>query len=163
VSAWIVSKTHIDLLVTAGLHFAGHRDRLRWYYGNPTRSGELDPSTAHIVGQMLWAENLASVAGRYPADVSGQRPGPNDFEDEQVLTYRFARVPGALDRAAVLKALHCYEYQSCEHDGWQSSAAHAFCRALERSIVTSLPGYAAAPWGFDDPHYFTGQPEGVGA
>jgi hypothetical protein len=157
VSAWIVTKTHIDLMVTAGLEYRQRGGWLRWYYGNPGRSGELDMSTVHTTGQMLWAENLASVTGRYPADGDGERPGPVDFQDHDVLTYRFARVPGMLDRATVLKALHCYEYQSCEHDGWESSAARAFCRSLERAVVCSLPGYDAAPWGFDNREHFTGR------
>jgi len=46
----------------------------------------------------------------------------------------------------LIKALHCYEYQSCEHPGWRTSQAHSFCRALERRLIGELPGYDDAPW-----------------
>jgi hypothetical protein len=42
--------------------------------------------------------------------------------------------------------LDCYEYQSCEHDGWDDSATKRFCNSLRHSLTASLPGYNAAPW-----------------
>lgn len=153
-SAFIVPKEHIDLLVTAGLRQPTHRDRLRWYWGNPTKTRELDPATAHDVGQMLWGRNLASVAYRYPNDVSGTRPGPNDFQDSHVTQYRFQRIMGTLNEATVLKAIQCYEYQSCEDPDWEGSEAKAFCETLLSSSISRLPGYEQAPWGFTNRAYF---------
>jgi len=34
------------------------------------------------------------------------------------------------DSAQIYKAVQCYEYQSCEHDGWLTSEAHAICLSL---------------------------------
>ena len=154
-SAFIVDKEHIDLLVTAGLEFRSYGP-LSWWHEATGKRYELTPQRAHEVGQMLWAENLASLVGRYPNDGSGERPGPIDFEDDMVLTYRYQRIPGVPDIATVAKAVHCYEYQSCEHDGWKTSQARAFCQALEHACVTRMPGYEAAPWGFTDRNYFVG-------
>lgn len=154
-SAWIVSKEHIDLLIQAGIRFAGHGD-LRWCIKdtNPIRYGELNRSNADVIGGKLWAENLASVTGRYPHDASGERPGPVDFEDTDTLTYTFDEVPGELDPVVVLKALSCFEYQSCEHDGWESSEARLICEAVRSACINALPGYDAAPWGFDERRFF---------
>lgn len=159
-SAWIVSKTHIDLLVTAGLEYRGHHDWLSWWHEGSGKRYQLLHNLRHDVGQMLWAENLASVASRYPDDDDGERPGPIDFRDADVLTYRHEEVPGlnhVAQRvhgiAVVAKAISCYEYQSCEHDGWKTSQARAFCESLRDACLNQLPGYDKAPWGFDNRNY----------
>ena len=156
-SAWIVDRAHIDLMVTAGLDFSGQHLSLRWWWDNPLRSDELTPLNADAVGRMLWAENLASVAARYPADKSGERPGPSGFRDEDVESYRFDSIPGRIDPVVVLKSIDCYEYQSCEHKGWRTSEAHAFCDALRKAAIGRLTGYGDAPWGFDDRRLFVPQ------
>ncbi len=160
-SAWVVSKTHIDLLVTAGLVLPGRavvNSNLNWYSQgpNPHHLGTLDHTNADEVGVMLWAENYRSVDKRYPgADDKGDLPGPEGFTGATTLTYQHTMIPGVIDPVVVLKAIGCYEYQSCEHDEWPTSPAFAYCRALEKHAIQLLPGYDAAPWGFDDPAYFT--------
>lgn len=161
-SAWVVSKTHLDLLITAGLLYPNMQCRgakLQWRdpSENPSRWHELDYDNADQVGVMLWAANYRSVGNRYP-DAEGEEdglPGPEDFSGATVLTYTHRMVPGPLDPVVVLKALACYEYQSCEHDGWKTSAAKAFCAALRTACIDQLPGYDDAPWGFADRAYFT--------
>jgi hypothetical protein len=152
-SAWIVSKVHIDLMVTAGLEFGSHGP-LVWWHEAAQKRYELTDRDA--VGRMLWAENLASVACRYPNDEDGERPGPLDFRDSDVETYRFERVPLVFPdgAGAVAHNLACYEYQSCEHDGWVTSQAYAYCQALRGVLLYRLPGYNDAPWGFEDRDYF---------
>jgi len=39
------------------------------------------------------------------------------------------------------------KYQSCEHDGWESSKAKAIVDALRSSAWHALPGYEDAAWG----------------
>ena len=46
----------------------------------------------------------------------------------------------------VIKACHCQEYQSCEHDGWETSTAKAIVDAIEGAASRALPGYDDAPW-----------------
>lgn len=155
-SAWLVSEEHIDLLVTAGL--VKDYDRGLTWSTSPDRFAprELTQDIATVVGGMLWAENYASVEKLYP-DVreGGQVPGQSDeFEAEHTLTYTFTPIPGDIDWLVVLKAVSCYEYQSCEHDGWETSEAKRFGEALTHRAISNLPGYDKAPWGFDDREYF---------
>jgi len=153
-SAYIVDKTHIDLLVTAAEQLSPqHYGGFRWYHGSDRQ--KLNYENRHEVGIMLWSENLASVMGRYPDDKDGERPGPADFTDTDVLGYRFAEVPGVTNDprliAVVAKAIDGYEYQSCEHDGWEASSAAAFCTALRRLLLKQLPTYEEADaWEFTD-------------
>ena len=163
-SAWIVSKTHIDLLVTAGVTFpaVSHPD---WTGAGEGEKGPVpvpdlpaligDAARAHAVGRMLWTENLASVMARYPRDGNGQRPtAQQGFRDEHVTTYRFRPIPGVICPVVVLKNIECYEYQSSEHHGWRDSEAKQFCEALRGATISRLPGFHDAPWGFDDRRYF---------
>lgn len=145
-SAFVVDKPHIDALIQAGLS-GNPWCRLSWYWDNPTRSARLEYDTADEVGVMLWAENVRSVQGRYPDTIeSGEYPGPIDFADEDVFAYTFPTNTRTLTPVEALKALACYEYQSCEHEGWKASQAFAFCQSLRDELINRLPGYAEAAW-----------------
>jgi hypothetical protein len=174
-SAWIVSNGHIDHIVTAAIA-AGeairetpeNRPFIKAAKGSADgclvfadwceeqggvklaavlRRGHLPP-TADELGQMLWRENLLSVAYRYPDDGDGDRPGPSDFRDADVDEYSYVPTK-PLTAAALLKTIACYEYQSCEHPGWKISEARALttrlmpARARERALDSNTP------WGWD--------------
>lgn len=163
-SAYIVGKTHIDAMLTAGLHspWSGYGP-LRWFdaeepdgdcfaEGEPWGPGsirwtnehrqELTRETAGRVGAMLWAENRRSVNHRYA-------------EDEWEEPYEFHPLAGPPDPLVVLKAISCYEYQSCEHLGWLKSEARRFCEVLRGRAIGALPGYEDAPgWEVHDRDVF---------
>ena len=82
---------------------------------------------------MLVDENAASVNYRY------------DEDDAYIYAYQQPQHTTWTD-VEILKALDCYQYQSCEHPAWRDSQAHAFCRALEGRLIQALPGYDDAPW-----------------
>jgi len=154
-SAWIVNKVHIDAMVSAALVCAQeNRSSFRWYDADGNHSHELtytDTERATQVGQMLWAENLASINARYvdTLDHPENCPGPVGFEGVlSVDKYRFTRTP-RIPPVAILKAISCYEYQSCEHEGWKTSQAYQFCASLRDHVINMLPGYDDAPWGLD--------------
>lgn len=140
-SAWIVPKGHIDVLVQALIA----EDSVVDYF-------------ASDVGMVLWRENVLSVAARYPYDGDGERPGPADFRDANVVFYSFIGLPGEkLDDYAVHKAIGCYRYQSCEHLSWQGSQAEVLTRHLNERIESRIPAEPGArpkgwddwPWGFE--------------
>jgi len=158
-SAFMVGKEHIDALVTAALErWSGDFGPLSWFARELTekettgayQSGEpwgpeglalaqalrrqATPKQADRIGQMLVRENRLSVNHRY---------GENEVEG----IYTFEGSPSApVDPVVILKAVDCYEYQSCEHPGWERSEAHAFCQALRRRMIRRLSGYEEAPW-----------------
>jgi hypothetical protein len=161
-SAFVVSTVHIDAMLTAGLRLrtAYTHSPLTWFWpaidagsqrGSWTseelqcqareRRRQLTIQTAGRVGAMLLAENRRSVDHRYD-------------EQEWEEPYLFTALPGRPDPVVVLKAINCYRYQSCEHPGWGSSEAFAFCDALRERAIGCLSGYDAAPWEIDDPHVF---------
>lgn len=152
-SAFVVGTDHIDAMLTAGLTLARPYGPMRWYLPEPPGPAcyqegepwgpaagawareyrrELTKETANEVGAMLLLENLHSVNHRYT-------------EAEAPPAYRFRPLPGHPDPVVVLKAIDCYEYQSCEHPGWKTSEAYAFCDALRRTCIASLAGYDTAP------------------
>jgi hypothetical protein len=47
----------------------------------------------------------------------------------------------------IIKAVHCLQYQSCEHEEWQTSEAAQNCHQIVHQAASLLPGYEAAPWG----------------
>lgn len=118
-SAFTVTKRHIDVLVAA-MH-----------------AKKITTMSAVKLGAMLWGENYASVNARYRTEYKAP---PYKFE-----------IPLAkhMEPVCVLKQVRCYSYQSCEHDGWETSKAFAFCEVLEAKlgVTTDAKGYDAAPWG----------------
>lgn len=151
-SAWIVTKNHIDALITAGLDY---QMPLEWDGNSGTpysqTSCRLDARSADKVGRMLWQENLNSIHYRYPDTVEGgNHPGPMDFSPTEVEAYTYSHFGARRwSPVAVLKAIDCYEYQSCEHPEWETSEAKRFCDALRLHLIHRLPGYEDAPWGIN--------------
>lgn len=149
-SAYVVNRDHIWFLVEAA---AGHvlnennpnAGGLSWYFNGHRHE---IPHSFHQrqaeVGQMLWDENVKSVSHRYPDCDGKELPGPIDcdFQYGQHDSKAFARISAV----AVLKACDGYEYQSCEHPGWESSEAHSFLESLRHRAIGALPGYDDAQW-----------------
>lgn len=138
-SAWIVDRRHIDVLVHACI---GQK--------------LIAPEQADATGRMLWAECLKSVAYRYPGDKGdGDRPGPCSFKDGDVDTYTFTPLPAefVLTPSALRSTAGCYAYQSCEHPEWETTEAYRLAETLRNCVpesVTRTREYHDVPWGWDD-------------
>jgi hypothetical protein len=127
-SAWFVSKDDIDLIVS-------------WIKPSSVEEGTR-------LGKMLWRENVKSLRARYA--------GPNyeaehREQDAEVEAYVFRQLHGVRP-IPLAKIIDCYDYQSCEHEGWETSEARALCVAIQNALNLpdkhhDLPGWKAAPWG----------------
>lgn len=155
-SAWIVERKHIDVMLNAGIRLPNEtRDgilregfRLRWQSEQDGEyDRELDYRNADEIGRMLWIENVCSVAARYPDVGPDSRPGPcSDDIDGEAIAYTFSDPGYVLTPGETLKAVACFEYQSCEHEGWDSSEAKRFCQSLAAEAASML---WQGPWGWD--------------
>lgn len=131
-SAWIVSEDHIDALVCGAIRF-----------GVPFDGEPVTPENATDVGQALWHENHKSVNYRYDSR-------------EKTPVYRFVGET-TLRPMSLFKQCRCYDYQTCEHDGYESSAAQRLMADLEAACLRELgmtddqasssKDWDAVPWG----------------
>ena len=150
-SCWMISDDHADALVSAYRRVSGQNP-----YAYST--DDLDMLTDSELGQMLLNECNASVHHRY--NEAGYLP---DVMIYVIAGYRHREMtmpinPTTLARA--ISAARCYEYQACEHPGWEASDAKQWidrlikrcCDALERML-------AGGCWGVDDRKYFTATTE----
>lgn len=93
---------------------------------------------------MLHEANAESYAYRYAdnesvqRDVRGARENPVAWEDNP-----FRHV----EATQTLKALRCYEYQSCERPDWRESDAFLNYVQIMHAAIAHLPGYDKAAWG----------------
>ena len=129
-SAWLVSREHIDLIVT----------HLR-------TTDEMTDQDATGIGDMLWQENARSLRYRYndadeiwPLPVSGE--------------YRFTPRPTE-DIPYVAKQIECYRYQACECPDFDTTPAGILTAAMLQ-VITAQYGdysdthaYVDASWGVD--------------
>lgn len=116
-SAWLVSKAHIDVLVEALVN-----EKL------------IPLEDADTVGRMLWGENRASLLARYD----------DPFDREANDAYTFDGPWHPLDDAKVAAAITCLDYQACEPGdrgpipsgvAWGESPAFALLTALAKVIA----------------------------
>ena len=125
-SAWIVSKHHIDVLVDGAV-----------------RLGVIYPEDRLIVGRMLTNANKKSIRARYGADDEGAA---------RVKTYRYSPSGHPISDVSLYKQVGCYEYQTCEYDGFENGPAYRLTTTMRRAleamgINAQSPGYNDAPWG----------------
>ena len=142
-SAWIVSKAHIDFLVAAARAFD---------IKATTRSGEVsakeDPDK---FGKILWDENHRSVNYRYDEN----KETPEYHYDERFDKFEFKSHTGL---GFLEKAVGCYDYQTCECDDYKESVACEILQNIDEAIDDTLhelsPELNAAskafPWGLDE-------------
>jgi len=137
VSAFLVSAKHIAALVDASIAIRAKYHGLTDSMENTKRDRAL---------KMLAVENACSVNDRY--FTSKARGGIPENPVEEFPAFEL-HVLTRVGIVSLLKAIDCYEYQSCEHAGWEGSDAERFCRELRCSLISFLPGYDDAPWGIE--------------
>lgn len=138
-STYIVDKETIDVLVCAAVHLS-----------NSTNQALPEVGLSKL-GQDLWNENVRSVSYRYSDCSTFDLPGTYINEEiapgltmdvpEWLTPYDFCScdvLPREVTRNALEDALSSYEYQSCEHPGWEASFPAQFCRGL-RGLLGSFP------------------------
>ncbi len=137
-SAFVVSKTHIDVVVSGASDVL---PSLAYRHGTPD-----------LIGQILWRANVRSVLHRYPRIVATDEA---QVYADAVAAYRHTRYL-AITPGQLAKALDCLDYQSCETDDWRSTPAHEIVETIRGAILQGLPGYEAAPWGIERSHIVRG-------
>jgi hypothetical protein len=135
-SAWMVSKRHIDVMVTLAM-VRQHGDLLTYWWGD-LRHGV---ASADELGKILARENARSLEHRYGDGA--------EMVWWNIEAYRWQRVhlpqPGELFRG-----IACYEYQACEASDWPETEAHAIVEALTARVIERVPCPENAPWGWDE-------------
>lgn len=135
-SCYVVQEEHINYLVNAGMRL-NQRERFSWLSPNGRRVSL--HGNYGDAGQMLWDENVMSFNSHYE-------------DHQQALdAYTYTRIPNFIhDPVQVLMSCKCYEYQSCEHAGWEKSEAKAFIDSLKETAIRALDGYDDKKWGAPD-------------
>jgi hypothetical protein len=146
VSAFVVSATHVDVLLSVALHGPSNGAKRRdWYPPYLDDVGaRLNATTCSVLGAGLLGENIASVSHRYSDCARNDLPGPMPMPIPD--QYEFTDFGACLTIAETCSAIDCYCYQSCEHPAWPESCAHSFCERLRELLTGQLPGYGDAPW-----------------
>ena len=121
-SAWLCSDKHIFELARY------YVDRCQQYSSNKL--------SFKAAAQFLYDENCESINARY-----GDEYIPINIPNHYVHTI--------FNVFAMAKQVDCYSYQSCEHDGWESSRAHEICESIKYHLLSNHPDYEDAPWGID--------------
>lgn len=148
-SVYVVDRGHIRYLIDAAWMLRQNRHESpgmgRYYHNGECH--EVNELTLNRTGLMLWEECRKSVSARYPDDADDELPGPCDDGPRFGYVHPMHSPATPINPLQVLMSVNCYEYQSCEHDGWNDSEARSFCDALRAHAIRSLPGYSDMEWG----------------
>ncbi|MDD5547059.1 MAG: hypothetical protein PHO67_07915 [Candidatus Omnitrophica bacterium] len=128
-----------------------------WYWNEERHTLDRCEISSQIgVANMLWQENIKSVRARYPDADYANLPG--EVGETYVIDERDCQMMWPIyEPTQVIKCCNCYSYQSCEHDGWMASEAHAFIEHLIHLAITALPKYESAEWGAPAPLHKIGR------
>jgi hypothetical protein len=153
-SAFVVDKTHIDLLVRAADEYGrrGTGSGFRYWktddgtfggvWGELDRYAEELPSYQdHLekVTPSQFGQILLRDAGELPGPIDAYYIGPYIYED-----------PGVLPTPEqVFNLIDCLDYQSCETDDWETTQAATILRTLRETVCRHVDGYAT-PSGWVD-------------
>lgn len=138
-SAYVVCKDQIDLIISAAIEAS-----IAVFIPRSQSLVPVNDQTAALVGQMIWAENVRSVAYRYAhnSDVD------TEADWQEVEAYRFRRYTN-LKPAHIAKLIDNFDYQACETPNYCQTPTAAFIKALKIIYPrhTGTPEDEAAPWG----------------
>ena len=133
-SAFVVSDKHIDQLANLIVYGPAGASR-NWtaprFNGSTACGMDID-----AIALALLRENIISVNARYGEGAEL----PTQY------TAKIIPITGRMQLAQAFKALDCYEYQSCEHEGWDTSPLRQLCNQVRRQMIALLPGYSEAQW-----------------
>lgn len=130
-SAYLVRDEHINVLV----HALDEYSTDHYVHIQSTVSYDLPllgKEAKDRVGQILRDENVRSVNERY--------------DDDRMVFYQYAAPAHDFSPVEILKAIDCYEYQSCESKTWPTSPAASIIAGLRSLAISRLPGYDDASW-----------------
>jgi hypothetical protein len=126
-SAFVVSQKHLatiaNFAVKHGTWLDDHRATENDY--------------AHIY-KTLAAENVRSVCHRYESDK------PEEYA--HALRPALCGKTESVSPVVVLKLCDCLDYQSCETEDWETTAACKLLRRIRNEAIRLIPGYEEAPW-----------------
>jgi hypothetical protein len=96
--------------------------------------------------KILCQENVASVAHRYPDTAPNVSEHWLYLDMDDYIWQAGAACP--LPSAHVRKLAESYQYQSCEHPGWESSGARELTNRIitEAAATQKLRDVHTAPW-----------------
>jgi hypothetical protein len=153
-SAYVVSPTHIDALLSIALHGVTEPPRAAWekWYPQYVETGvgyvQLDEGVVSEVGAALLMTCIEGVSHRYPdCDVEGSMAGhaegrhlPGPVPTPEPRQYEFTDLGRAFTLPEALRVISGYEYQACEHERWRETYAYRFCADLRYRLCTVLEG-----------------------
>lgn len=132
-SVFIVNQYHINAMVNTLRRLNREGIWVNELYFDPYCAQDMQ-----ALGQIFLDENYSSYCHRYSEELS-----PEKFVYQRD-TKLFAPV-------AILKAAHCYEYQTCESPTWEDSDAKTALEMLRTGCIRRLEGYEEAAWEIQQP------------
>jgi hypothetical protein len=133
-SAFLCSNDLFDLLVSS--YFSNPRDSTHAYLSYKGLPGATEKNAPQLVRDTLIDENWRSIQHRY-----------EDAEDycgdhyRSLKTTKFRRIVLLPQPGVIAKASACLSYQSCKHQGWETSPAFKILQDLNGKLLRNLPGY----------------------
>lgn len=149
-SAFFVTDAHINVMLT----FALQNRILLPDPDTPNVTVDLHGGdNATRIGRALLLQNSRSMVARYGTNLK-MIPELAQYE-RHAKNFVFRpdirlRSLGTMLPIAIIKASHCFDYQACETDDYETTPAAKIMLALREGAAHYLPHYADVPWAITD-------------
>lgn len=138
-SAYLVDKKHVAYLVNCAISFRIADSRGKFNFYHKGKWIEVNYDNKEEIATMLLRENVKSINYRYNERKRTPKVTRKDFNGFLTLPF---------DALQLIRSCKCYNYQACEHDGYEKSQAKSFIKALIDSAINEIPGYGEKAWGY---------------
>lgn len=142
-SAFQCSPSHIAAIIGTAHKLDPSRtslpDMSREMARHPDLAAEYTDS-ASFAGALLARENARSLDHRYAHHSTAHAWAAPSALDCAMWYSR------PLSPIALIKAIQCLDYQSCEHDAWSLSDAKRLLDQIARAAISKMDGYEEAAW-----------------
>ena len=88
------------------------------------------------VFSLLLNANLQSVNDRYPGDSEMSETGPEYFNAEPLSIVKYWIQ--TKETGKIVGILNSYEYQACDANDWESSAAYQLCKQIKNFLLDDM-------------------------
>ena len=161
-SAFMLSKNHLNALVTAFIYLGdsyvsapfqkegevGYSSCTMRVWGDSRNMFVSANGTPSEMLYILAKANYDSVIARYGEKCGEKEPLREEWIFELYIPF-YTVTCGSFtieQLGQIAKAVECFEYQACEVENFDTTAAARFCRAIKSAVFEQLPGYSTAAW-----------------
>lgn len=132
----MINRKHVMYIINGAMAYSEISGNLSWCYKGKHKSLECkDYKTGSELCNLLLSENANYIYAK-----CGDKPYFDLVTDDNM------KLSTSIYKVQLIKAIHCYQCKTHQHDGWEDSEAKKIIDTILERVICDLPGYEEAEW-----------------